>query len=238
MTGRPPAATPRPDSRGATAGFTLLELLVSLTLLSFVLAALFGGIRFVGRVRERGMDSLAQETTVDATRALLSRQTARLFPVAAGEAKEPRFLFTGRDNRLGFPVLEPPGHGPAGLFLAVFDIEPMVVGSRLVYRQYAFVPGATVAVADAPLRSSVVAVVPFRLSFSYRGDEGAKKGPGWVRSWDIPDELPRLVRLSASDGADWPALVARLRVTGDSGCGSGDPKMPCRARNAAARTQP
>jgi hypothetical protein len=201
------------------AGFTLLELLVSFTLLSFLLAALFGGIRFVGRAHERGSEEIAKGAILDTTREVLRRQTARAFPVMAGAPGAQRVLFTGRADRLSFPVLEPPGRGLAGLFLAVFDIEPAGEGSRLMYREYRFLPGAKVDVADQPVRTAVLAETLVRLVFAYRGVRGPESARDWLATWTSPTDLPGLIRLrsvldpvSNDTSRSWPDLIVRLRA--------------------------
>ena len=189
------------------AGFTLIELLISLTLLSMVLIALFGGIRFIGRAEESGSAGMAVSVQWDTVRDVFDRQVSRAFPMTAGEKDNARVLFTGRADRLAFPILRP--HFPDGLVLAVFDIEPVDKGgSRLIYREYPFLPGAAVAVADRPTRSTVIADMAFPLVFSYRGTSAE-----WASDWTTPTALPRLVRLR---GNDWPELVARLRADRDA----------------------
>jgi hypothetical protein len=180
-------------------------------------------VRFVGRAEDRGSTALARTVTVDDVRTLLARQAARAFPITAGD----RLLFTGTAGRLAFPILRPPGQGPAGLVLAVFDIEATEGGSRLVYREYPFRPGAIVAVAERPTRSTVMAATPFALAFSYRGGT-----PEWTAAWNPPGALPQLVRLA---GGDWPDLIVRLRAQPETGLPSPAAQSPLDAPGPMSR---
>jgi general secretion pathway protein J len=185
-------------------GFTLMELLVSMTLLSLLLVALFGGLRFAGRGGERIEAVLEDSQRLDLVRGLLARQTAQLFPVEAGPAGAAKLLFTGRPDRLAFPILRLPGQGPAGLVLAVFDITSESGVSRLIYREYPFEPGALVAVAETPTRSTELVESKGRIAFRFRG-----RTPLWQPEWKETASLPRLVAL---DIADWPELMAAPRA--------------------------
>jgi len=169
------------------AGFTLMELLLSMTLLSLLLVALFGGLRFVGRGGDRIEKIVEESDRLDLVRDVLSREVAELFPVKGGD----KLLFTGQPDRLAFPILR------SGLTLAVFDID----GDKLFYREYPFLAGETVAVAEKPSRSTLLLEAHGRLAFRYRG-----RDPLWREAWAEPAALPREV---AFDAGGWPELVAR-----------------------------
>lgn len=188
-------------TRDRQAGFTLLEMLISMTLLSLLLLALFGGLRFIGRGSDKVEALLDDSQRQDLARDLLVRSVGNLFPVTAGDKDAPQLLFTGTKTRLAFPILRLPGQGPAGLMLAVFDITREDGLQRLIYREYKFQPGARVAVADQPTRSTLLLTTPAPLSFRYLGKAGS-----WQSPWNDSAALPSLVALE--DG-DRPALMAR-----------------------------
>lgn len=183
------------------AGFTLIEMLISMTLLSLLLLALFGGLRFMGRGSEKVDQLLDDSQRLDLTRDLLSRSVGNLFPVSAGDRDAPKQLFTGTSARLAFPILRLPGQGPAGLMLAVFDITFEDGLHRLIYREYPFQPGILVAVANQPTRSTLLISTPGNLAFRYLG----KAGP-WQSAWSDIASLPSLIAL---DDGGRPALLAR-----------------------------
>ena len=191
-------------------GFTLVELLVAMTLLSLIVLALIRGVHFVGLTDDRERQTIDRAVAKDEMRRLFTRQVANAFPVRTADAQA-RLIFTGTADRLAFPILRPPGLGPGGLILAAFTIEPTASGSRLVYREFPFLPGSTVAVTEHPSRTSLIAELPDRLRFSYRG--GA---PGWADVWDVQSHLPRLLRLSDGESV---LAIAWPRALGDSETG-------------------
>ena len=193
-------------ARRGEGGFTLLEMLLAMTLLSLLLVALFGGLRFMGRGSERVETALEDSQRLDLLRDLLSRQTANLFPLATAGESGGKLLFTGRPDRLAFPILRLPGQGPAGLMLAVFDIVRSDGVNRLLYREYPFLEGAVVAVADNPTRSTQLVESRAPMEFRYRG-----KSLEWQEQWSEPASLPQLIAFSH---APWPVLLARPHADG------------------------
>jgi general secretion pathway protein J len=191
-------------TRPCPSGFTLLEMLLSMTLLSLLLVALFGGLRFVGRDNARVEAVLEDSQNLDLVRDLLIRQVGNAFPVMAGADGGGRALFTGRPDRLAFPILRLPGQGPAGLILAVFDITASDGIHRLIYREYPFLPGAAVAIAEQPTRSTLLVESREALGFRYYDKAGL-----WQDQWSNPATPPRLVALH---NPVWPELIAGLRA--------------------------
>jgi general secretion pathway protein J len=182
-------------------GFTLIELLIVMTLLSLLMVALFGGLRFMRLHEGRGEALVAASERQELTRSLLERQMGALLPLMGGEEGNRRLLFTGQPDKLAFPIARLPGQGPAGLMLAVFAMEPVEGGKRLVYREYPFKPGAAIAVAEQPTRSSPLLTGP-DLQFRY---DGAGE---WQSQWGDGTRLPDLIALSGAG----PDMVARPRA--------------------------
>jgi general secretion pathway protein J len=181
-------------------GFTLMEMLVAMTLLSLLLLALFGGLHFVRNGEERADSVIEESESMDLVRFILTRQVANEFPVST-EGVPPRLLFTARADRLSFPVLRPPALGPAGMVLAVFDIVTVNGRRQLIYREYPF---GVVQVADEPTRSTLLAEGSAQMRFLYRD-----QGGDWAESWPAVSRAPRLVALS---NPPWPLLVAAPRA--------------------------
>jgi len=185
------------------AGFTLMEMLVSMTLLSLLLLALFGGLRFVRAGQSRTDAVIEEAEAMDVIRLLLVRQLANEFPVSTADAP-PRPLFTARADRLAFPILRQAAAGPAGLTLAVFDIVSENGQSKLVYREYPFKPGGVVQVAETPVRSTELITGAAPMRFRYGGGSG-----DWQDSWNPQSPAPRLVGFS---NPPWPMLVAAAKA--------------------------
>lgn len=200
----------RAHPRRAQAGFTLLEVLVALTLLALVLAAGTGAIGQIGEGFARGTQRVEQVQDLALARDVLRRQAARALPVVEGGVDRARYLFEGTADSVVFPILEAPAPGRGGPALARFAVEPSPLGRRLVYSQRPLEGG--------PERRSVLAEGPygFRLSYLGRAADGAV---GWRDAWDTDAALPLLIRLEMTvEGRAVPAAVARFRADAERGC--------------------
>ena len=116
----------------ARAGFTLLELLVAMTLLGLIGAMAAGGFRFGLAAWERGGETGIAAT--EASQALKAVRRlfdgARPIPLRAQEDQEPAILFTGTPDRVIFAAPLPAAVAPPGDFL----VELRLVDDRLMLR--------------------------------------------------------------------------------------------------------
>jgi general secretion pathway protein J len=178
-------------------GFTLLEMLLAMTLLGLLSVALFGGMRFMRQGEAKVTSVVEAAETYGLMRDVMTRQIAAAFPVAA----QTQILFNGKAERIAFPILRLPGQGAAGLTLAVFDIVTEDGLQRLYYREYAFLPSARIEAADQPTRSTLLAEATGPMHFRFRDRAGV-----WRDQWADGAQMPRLVGLVTPLG---PEIIAR-----------------------------
>lgn len=194
-------------------GFTLLELLVAMTLLGLMLALLFGGLRTgtqVWRAGDQRSDALAR---IEAVHGFLRRQVGALYPMAepgdAGEA--PEIAFEGEAERLRFVGMLP-AHFGAGGFQTVEVATDEHDGRRdLRVAWWPYRPGERAPEQIDPDSTSVLVEDVDQVEFGYFGTTDQRSPPDWTDRWLERSEPPDLVRLRLSFGAGdaryWPELV-------------------------------
>ena len=85
------------------AGFTLLELLISLTLLAALSTILFGGLRFGTRAWERSEAQAAETDEIAVAQNFLRRQLSEAYPlVTTADPTGARIYFEGGSDSLQF----------------------------------------------------------------------------------------------------------------------------------------
>lgn len=202
-------------------GFTLLELLIGLTLLGFVLALLFGGFRLASRSWDAVTARTENTTNEQLARSLARRLITQAQPMRWKKGINPRIAFVGEPGTF---IAVAPLSGPLGAGgLAVIELKatsgPAETGSgdsfRLILRlaplryQDEVFSDALAEAEEHMLLDGLSAV-----EFSYFGSEKPGAPPTWQGTWSNPDQLPKLVRLrlqSAEDG--WTDLIVSPMVT-------------------------
>jgi general secretion pathway protein J len=202
--------------KGRAGGFTLVELLLAVTLMGMLLALAYGGFRAATRAADRGQEILEDGGRIRMAHQFVRRQLNQMLPLAFAEDENEglRLVFVGDARRILF-VGPMPGYlgfgGPQVQELALVDDDD---GMALVLN-HALLQGF-----EEPLlyeRDPVLLLDKIESgSFSFLGlDENGEPLP-WATSWGDPDMLPEAVALDLEFRdevyIDWPMLAAGVRL--------------------------
>ena len=101
----------KPPNIGFSAGFTLVELLLAITLMSMLLALAYGGLRASTRATERGQIVLEQSGRVRMAHQFVRKQLNQMLPLAyeTDEDSKERKLFDGGNRSIRY-VAPMPGY--------------------------------------------------------------------------------------------------------------------------------
>lgn len=213
--------TPSRRQRRA-AGFTLLELLVAITLLGLIAVMLAGGLRLGARVWERGQEHAEDLAQLEVVQGFLRRQLSQAYPLRLTDADAPaRTAFQGRPEALRFAVLAPPQFGFGGFYLLTVDLEEGDEGGRLRLSARAYHPEMEEQPREGEVRESVLLERVAAVEFAYFGAQAPDEPPLWQDRWEGDgervSELPALVRLRLAfgegDGRYWPELIVAPRIS-------------------------
>jgi len=192
-------------SRSA-AGFTLLELLVTITVLSLLMTAAVGSVRMGQRSWEAG---IARSTTNERLRSaveLLRHQLLEIVPLASGAAEEPWLAFAGDATSLRFVATAPRSSDLAGLLVYEFAIDATFGATGSFALNYtAFDPGEPGHYGLGVERIELLPAHAAELDYFGLRDEDVE--PDWHTDWPSSEtSLPTLVRLrfAADDGVIAP----------------------------------
>jgi general secretion pathway protein J len=199
-------------------GFTLLEVLVAITLLGVLMAALFGSLRLGARVWETGEARLDASARVQVVQDFLRRQLGQTIPlieVTEDPRASGRLLFEGDQDRLRFVSLLPEHLGAGAWHMELGVSEPAQVGApgNLVIRWRRL---DRTGEADTPAEERILIERVERLEIAYFGAAPAAAKPTWWQEWQRQPSLPNLVRVRIGfpegDGRSWPELIVALMV--------------------------
>jgi general secretion pathway protein J len=208
------------------AGFTLVELLLAITLMSMLLGLAYGGLRAAIRSADRGQVILEESGQLRSAHQFIRRQLTQLLPLAyavTSGVEEVRIVFEGNSQRIQY-VSSMPGYlGSGGPQVQLLELAPGMGSQQLLF-------------SHAPLQN----FEPSRLfdrdpvllldgvsnaTFSFLGRDEEGKPANWMSTWDQPENLPAAVRLEIefSEGGKviWPPLFAAVRIDAQAVSGAG-----------------
>ncbi len=203
-------------------GFTLVEVLIALVLLSLLMLALTGALRAMGQTEERVEQRIATADDYRATvyflHDVLGRVSARRFASGrAGAPPEAPFFEAAPDSLAWIGVL-PARYGAGGRHYMRLGVEAGPDGAGQLVLRYAPWTGAPAFNAWGQAAAQVLAAPVQGLALRYQEPISGGWSPVWpppgVPFTDLPPTLlPAAVALQV-DGAQlaWPPLVVALNA--------------------------
>lgn len=202
-----------PVHRPAAAGFTLVELLVVISLLSLVMLAMGSALRTTAQTEERVDARLRKVDELRVAdnflRSVLGRVSMRkrLGIIAVNESP---YFFAGRPQEMVWVGVMPARYGAGGRFFFRLGLENAPGGQALVLRYLPFTQGG-----DMPDwgRAESYVLVPAVTGFDIRFEDAAPEPPQWGAPWTLTDRLPQRVAFQIRTATDaWPDIVVPMRT--------------------------
>jgi prepilin-type N-terminal cleavage/methylation domain-containing protein len=190
-------------------GFSLLELLIGLTLLGFLLAILYGGFRLAANSWEMTEGRTATAADQEAGRAAIRRLIVEAQPFHLTAAPGQSLAFEG--SRDALRLVAPIGRiGPRVVELAIVD-GAAAGGTKLLLRHgpVRFDAGRFGDTLDGQASHPVLGGLN-KAVFAYFGPEKQGDPPAWHDQWLAQESFPAMVRLHLDhdDGTTFDLDVA------------------------------
>ncbi len=197
-------------------GFTLIEVLIGITLLAMLGALIASGTRLGGRAWTTAERQTTDGDTVPLVQALLRRTIVHAVPAFVSDDPRNRTIdFTGEPNGLSL-VAPRPGTQDDGPWVR----QRFYVGQQGTSRTL-FVSLTPVA---PPVPGGPIPLLGHisQMEFSYFGSQSPGGPPAWQNSWTNRTRLPDLIRIViARDDPKlpiWPELIVGTRITANAAC--------------------
>jgi general secretion pathway protein J len=198
------------------AGFSIVELLVSLLILSMLVLMLTTGLGTGRRVWERMDSSALSIESIEGAQTLLRDRIERIYGATRFDSAAPYADFRGLPNRINF--LAPPPEVARPQALRRYDLSLDSNGNLLL--------SSWSDVAADPHNPVVTTVVVLRavqgLDIAYFGTAEPDLTPRWRPTWDHQPAPPRLVRVrlafAPGDRREWPDMIVKPAADVDIRC--------------------
>ncbi len=197
------------------AGFTLLEMIIAMTLLSILVTLLFASLKLAADSWQVGEAKIAQVNRKAVIYQFLKRNFAAIRPVPMlavdGEAMENGMIvpvFQGYSMSLRFAAPMPLSAARKGL--QIFDL--IASGNDLLSLRVSLTPyyqSASQAQNSGQKEQTVILDNIRSISFKYYGVRSEMDAAQWNDSWGETELLPKLIKVTIllDDGSYWPDMV-------------------------------
>ncbi len=219
----------------ASKGFTLIEVLIAMTLLSIMMVLLFTSLKICANSWEKGESKITDVNEIAVVYNFFQRDLSGAKPLWNDfSAEEKTFSFQGSVQSLQFVSAFPASSGRSGLQL--FSLYLLEEDNDQVIK-VTLTPFTPVA-EGAEWRKEEVTLIKHVSDFTlaYFGSDGGMGESGsndgvsessWKEEWLNKDALPRLVKVNIKldNGGYWPEMIIDLKVTGktdNAGLGTGN----------------
>ncbi|MGD8956235.1 MAG: prepilin-type N-terminal cleavage/methylation domain-containing protein [Chromatiaceae bacterium] len=204
-------------ARRRRAGFTLVEVVITLTIMALIMLGLVSALATFGQSRSRVEVQLARIDDVRLVSAFLRVTLSRSSSAYNGRGRSAVAMFQGDARQLRWLGVMPARHGVGGLYQFRLSVVEGPDASEALQLQYLpYTGGGLETIWEAaPTRALVSDISDFGLAY-HGGEDDAL----WQEDWIAQERAPQLVRmLIGAGGRDWPELVIRVRSTDLAGGG-------------------
>ena len=223
----------RRHSKAPTRGFTLLELLLAITLMAAMMAMIYASLNVGVRAWDAGDARVAEASNWRMVERFMRRELGQIFPTRWRATTQPHIAFEGSNTSLRYVTAlnldASLQNGAAGGLqwaeLALIDGGVLQL-NRQAFDSTAQNFDALVTPTNDQLATNAL-VPPVRLmdnvtafEINYFGAETDLGEPSWRDEWRDLARLPTLVRLKVETrrGRDVPDMVFALKVGEEAGC--------------------
>jgi general secretion pathway protein J len=202
-------------------GFTLLELVIAMSLTGLIMVLAFSGVRAASRSWTKVTTVATATDELQVVYSFLRRELSQARSITSRPDSEHKQSFEGSPERMVF-VAPMPGRrsGVAGLYRFTLEWMDTDSGRNLLLSYALNLPGNDIAATtdtDDDQRRILMKGLEFG-RFSYYGKAGRSEPPDWQDRWEDATSLPQLVKVTVG-GRDqqtfYPDMVLPVFSTGN-----------------------
>jgi len=198
-------------------GFTLLEIIVVLTMLSLIMVMVYEGIQISRKMSEKGIKRIDATNEVRVVQELIRRQISRILPMAFKEEDGTFVIFEGDDEHIMF-VSPMPGYlGNGGPHVQLIEIVNAKGGKILQFSHWLLNDSLEQEAFEDTDQEPIILLENIKsaeFSFVKLNEEG-ELGE-WETEWEEMENTPLMVRLNIEMDKEalmpWPEMQVALML--------------------------
>ena len=207
-TGRSPRSTPH-----STGGFTLVEMLVAMTLLSLLVLAMGSALRSTAQTEERVDQRLARNDELRVTSSFLQSVLGRISGqrrAGITSVDENPFLLRADAKELVWVGVMPARYGAAGRQFFRLSLANTGNSASLVLQ---FMPMDEPVLPSGWEGATTEVLVRDVMDLALQYQDAGQDKPEWQSVWESKERLPThvLISLATRSNGAWPPMVVAMR---------------------------
>jgi general secretion pathway protein J len=195
-------------------GFTLLEMLVSMTLLALLSVALLSAIRSGTQIWRVSEEVAAGSNRIRNAQSLIASEIAAAYPETVATAADNHVDFDGKADGLSFLTAD--RNLPGALTRVTLSVDDE--SGNLLLSRTLELSNPT----DRDAASQVLLHGVKSLDISYLGQGSDKAAADWEDTWQNRPTPPQLIRIRVAfanpHARPWPELIVAPRIAADVNC--------------------
>ncbi len=197
------------------AGFTLIEVLIAMTILSLILVLLFSTIFTANRTWAATERKISHNDELRFIAQFIQKNLSQNTPLLWVDRNERKLLFIGEKDELYFTSGLPSHRGGGGIQAITLTINKLEDKQQLSLF-YEYIDPENKPFEDLEKANRVVLLDNIdRIELSYYGKENSEDSAAWHERWENDDLLPELISLivypERSEQA-WPEMIIPIHV--------------------------
>jgi len=199
--------TPR-QKRASEHGFTLLELMIAITLLVMIVAIMMGALRLASRSVEAGERKTENQERLRAAATFMDAQIQSQLPLTSGTEQGKSYYFRGDNKTLRMATGYSIWGAGKGSVIVDYRVEAGDGGRQTLYASEQ-TPGIEAR------REARLFTDASEISFEYYTKDPADEAGQWSEQWTGGTTLPGAIRLHVGYGAQKLVFLFPLRTRGE-----------------------
>lgn len=197
-------------------GFTLIEVLIAMTLLSVMVVLLFASLKICAQSWEQGEEKITEVNDVAVVYNFFQQHLAAAKPVVNDFSTDETvsFGFQGEAQSLRFVSALPASVGRSGLQQFTLQLQEGEDGQVIKIILTPFFPVSDGEEWRQDEAILIKHVKEFKLSY-FGSDDGVSEG-AWTEEWLDKEVQPQLVKIKIGleNNSYWPEMVIKLNISG------------------------